>query len=62
MVIIRYISLALSIFALGVSSYSLYLGMTRLRKLRQMCWDLRDENIQLRLKLAEYEVEHEKMD
>ena len=58
MEIIRYVSLALSIFALGVSSYSLYLSMTRVRKLRQMYSDLRDENIQLRLKLAEYEVEH----
>ena len=62
MVVMRYVSLAMSLVAFGVSSLPLWLAWTRLRKLRQMCWDLRDENIQLRLKLAVYEVEHEKMD
>lgn len=57
-----YFSLGVSLFALGLSLWNHFYFLKRIRQLTGDNIRLWHENIQLRLKLTEYEVEHEKVD
>ena len=57
-----YFSLGVSLFALGLSLWNHFYFLKRIRQLTGDNIRLLNENIQLRFKLAEYEVEHEKVD